>query len=456
MGHAYTTTLSDILARYHREKGDETYFLSGTDDHAFKVAQAAAKQGKDPALYVKEQGGRFKNLYSKLNISIDDFIQTSDEARHWPGAIEIWNRLAAAGALEKRAYKGLYCTGCESFKKPEDLVDGKCPDHNLAPVELEEENYFFKLSQYGEKLREIILSGEFVIRSEARKNEILALIDRGLEDVSFSRPKKSMSWGIPVPGDENQTMYVWCDALTNYVTALGFGTPNDSNYKKFWPAQVHMMGKDILRFHAAIWPAMLLVAGLPLPRALFVHGFITSGGRKMSKTIGNVIDPLAVIEEYGVDALRYYLAREISPFEDGDFTMDKFKEAYNGNLANGLGNLASRIMKMAESNLPATSIQEALLPGDYIELMDKLELQKAAELIWHEIGRLDQLIQKSEPFKLVKTDPDKGKELISQLVADLYRVACMLEPFLPETSQKIKEAVKANKSFVTPLFPRKD
>src|SRR3989338_839475 len=467
MGHAYTTTLCDILARYNRIMGDETRFLSGTDDHAFKVAQVAKKQGLDAKDYVKQQGERFKSLFSKLGVELDDFIQTSDEIRHWPGAIEIWKRIAKNGDLEKRSYKGLYCTGCESFKKTEDLVSGKCPDHDLVAQEIEEENYFFKLSKYGDKIKKAIESDELKIIPETRKNEILALIDRGLEDVSFSRPNKSMPWGIPVPSDDSQTMYVWCDALTNYITSLGFGTSDDSNYKKFWPADVHMMGKDILRFHAAIWPAMLLSANLPLPKSLFVHGFITSGGRKMSKTIGNVIDPLIVIEEYGVDALRYFLAREISPFEDGDFTIERFKEAYNANLANGLGNLASRIMKMAEVNLDRpVSIFEPqgeasgksggrAFKSEFTELMNNYELQKACDYIWQEIGRLDSLIQSSQPFKLIKSEPEKGRELIQELVISLYTIARMLNPFLPATSRAIKEAVRENKAFIEPLFPRK-
>lgn len=461
MGHAYTTTLCDILARYHRLIGQDTRLLSGTDDHAFKVAQAAKKQGLESRKYVIQQGERFKTLYAKLGVELDDFIQTSDKERHWPGAIEIWKRIEASGDLEKRSYRGLYCTGCESFKRPEDLVDGKCPDHDMVPQELEEENYFFKLSKYSGKLKEIIESGDFNIVPEKRKNEILALIDRGLEDVSFSRPTKSIAWGISVPGDPEQTIYVWCDALTNYITALGFGSGDDSNFKKFWPADVHVMGKDILRFHAAIWPAMLMSANLPLPKSLFVHGFITSGGRKMSKTIGNVVDPLTIVDEYGVDALRYFLAREISPFEDGDFTVERFKEAYNANLANGLGNLASRIMKMAETNLtepqgfPLDKVQGEPLEPEFSSLLDKFEIQKACDYIWNKISELDQEIQRTEPFKLIKTDPAKAKKLITEQTKNLYTIARMLEPILPATSQKIKDAVKANKSFGEPLFPRK-
>ena len=460
MGHAYTTTLCDVLARYHRLIGDDTRLLSGTDDHAFKVAQAAKKLNENPKVYVRRQGEKFKNLYSKLGVELDDFIQTSDETRHWPGAKEIWRRLNEKGDLEKRSYKGLYCIGCEAFKKAEDLIIGKCPDHNTVPEELKEENWFFKLSNYADKLKEIIDKDELKIRPESRKHEILAFIGRGLDDISFSRPVKGTPWGIPVPGDGTQVMYVWCDALTNYITALGFGTDNQADYEKFWPADVHMMGKDILRFHAAIWPAMLLSAEIPLPRSLFVHGFITSGGRKMSKSIGNVVDPLAIIDKYGVDALRYFLLREINPIEDGDFTLERFKEAYNANLANGLGNLASRIMKMAETHLTETQgetlnkLQGLPLEPEFKNLMEKYEIQKAMDHIWWYMGELDLEIQRTEPFKLVKTAPDEAKKLISGQVIKLYTIARMLNPILPATSEKIKDAVRVNKSFSMPLFPR--
>lgn len=468
MGHAYVNTLSDALARYHRLIGDETYFLSGTDDHATKVAQAAEREGKDPVLFVEEKKEEFLRLYNKLGISFDDFIQTHEQDRHWPGAIEVWNRIAASGDLEKREYEGLYCEGCESFKTDKDLTeDGKCPDHDKEPISIKEENWFFKLSKYTDQIREKIESGELEIVPEKRKNEILALLERGLEDVSFSRPQKSIPWGIPVPDDPEQIMYVWCDALTNYISALGFGRDDQSKYEKFWPASTHVIGKDILRFHAAIWPGMLLSAGLPLPKRILVHAMILSGGRKMSKTIGNVIDPFEVAEKYGVDALRYYLLREVSPFEDGDFTMERFHEVYTANLVNGIGNLASRIMKMAETHLdsaldPSCAEEEGFdHEGSKAikEALERYDVKEAMDLIWKDIGETDEYIAESQPFSLMKSEDEeerkKGREIIEALVSRLIVINFHLQPFLPETSRLIREAIEANKKPEN-LFPRLD
>jgi len=458
MGHAYTNVLADILARYHRSiKGETTFFLSGTDDHSIQVAKVAEKAGRNPKDFVLEKGKEFKNLYSKLGVEVDEFIQTSDQEKHWPGAVLLWKKIAKNNDFEKRKYSGLYCIGCEAFKKEVELVDGNCPLHGFAPEFVEEENYFFKLSKYSNILRQKIESGEINIVPETRKKEILSFITMGLEDVSFSRPKKSISWGIPVPNDPGQVMYVWCDALTNYISALGYGRADDENFKKFWPADVHIMGKDILRFHAAIWPAMLISAGLPLPKNILVHGMINSGGRKMSKTLGNVINPLDIVKEYGTDALRYFLAREISTFEDGDFTMERFKDAYNANLANGLGNLVSRVMTMAETHLTEPiKIPEIPIWLEYLDFLNNFEINKTMELIWKEISALDLIIQTELPFKLVKTDLQAGRKIISDLVFSLHTVARMLAPILPETSEKILKLIQENKKPENPLFLRKD
>jgi methionyl-tRNA synthetase len=462
MGHAYTTTICDILARSHRLQGDEVYFLTGADENTEKVVRAAKEAGKETKEYLDEIIENFKNLFKKLEISEDQFIRTSDEKNHWPGVIEIWKLLEKSGDIEKRSYEGLYCVGHEAFITEKDLVDGKCPDHNEVPQLLKEENYFFKLSKYTEQIKEKIKSGEMEIIPESRKNEILALLDRGLEDISFSRSAEKMSVGIPVPGDSSQKIYVWGDALVNYISALGFGR-DDELYKKFWPG-MHVIGKDILRFHAAIWPGMLLSAGLPLPKKLLVHGFITSGGKKMSKSLGNTIDPLKLIENYGAEAVRYYLARHISPFEDGDLTEESFKDAYNAGLANGLGNLTSRIMKMAQDNIVASSQQlvarieekeKEEMPKEFFEYLNKFEINKACEFIWSEISEMDKFIQENQPFKVVKTDKEKGQKMISDLVVKLYSVARMLNPILPETSVKIKELIKTNKTPEKPLFVRK-
>ncbi|MDP3996671.1 MAG: methionine--tRNA ligase [bacterium] len=461
LGHAYTTTLADVLARYSRLAGKETYFLTGSDENAEKVAKAAKKATKETKEYLDEISENFKRLFADLDISYDQFIRTSDEKAHWPGAVEFWKKLASAGDIEKRSYEGLYCVGHEAFVMEKDLIDGKCPDHNEEPQVVKEENYFFKLSKYTLKIKEKIESGELKIIPETRRNEIVALLERGLEDVSFSRPSDKVSVGIPVPDDPSQKMYVWCDALVNYVSALGFGREDRALYDKFWPADVHVIGKDILRFHAAIWPGMLLSVGLPLPRAILVHGFITSGGKKMSKTLGNVIDPKTLIDEYGAEAVRYYLARHISPFEDGDITLEKFKEAYNADLANGIGNLVSRVMKMAEQYNPNTANEYAdtankyKFPKEYIKAMDEYNIKKVADIVWEHISKTDQKIQETEPFKLVKSEPEKAKRIIAELVVGVYEIAEMLSPILPETSEKIKDLVRSNKSPAEPLFPRK-
>lgn len=456
MGHAYTTTISDILARYRKLKGDEVYFLTGSDENTEKVIRAAKIVGEDPEKYLNNIVLNFKSLFLNLNISFDQFIRTSDKDVHWPGAQKLWQKLLESGDIEEREYEGLYCVGHEAFITEKDLVDGKCPDHNEEPQKLKEKNYFFKLSKYTNQIKEAIENNNFEIVPESRRNEILAQLERGLEDVSFSRPADKVSVGIPVPNDPSQKMYVWCDALSNYITALGYGR-DEKLFEKFWPADVHIIGKDILRFHAAIWPAMLLSAGLPLPKKLLVHGFITSQGKKMSKSLGNVIDPEELISEYGSEAVRYYLARHISPFEDGDITRDSFKEIYNANLANGLGNLVSRIMKMASDNLDGpVNISEWEDMSQYFSYYDKFEINKACDFIWSEISEMDKFIQENQPFKVVKEDKEKGREMISNLVVRLYSVARMLNPILPQTSSKIKSLIKENKTPEKPLFARKD
>lgn len=461
MGHAYTTTLCDVLARTTRLENRPTFFLVGNDENASKVAKAAIVAKADPQSFVDAQAEKFKSFYARLNIAYDDFIRTSDRTTHWPGAQALWNSLVAAGDIEKRAYVGWYCVGCESFKTEKELVDGKCPDHNTVPDRIEEENYFFKLSKYTVAIKDLIERGRLLIVPETRKNEVLALLSRGLEDVSFSRPtEKVAGWGIPVPNDSSHTMYVWCDALVNYISALGFGQADNNRYQEFWAGtgeRIHIVGKDILRFHAAIWPAMLIAAKLPLPTVVFAHGMITSGGRKMSKTIGNVIDPVKLLDEYGTDALRYFLIRKINPFDDGDVTEDSFREAYNADLANGLGNLVSRIMKLASQYLTAApAIPDNTIPAEFFDALHAFQFNRATDMIWDRIAVLDARIQDRQPFKLIKTDPEKGREEIAKLVVELYTIARMLNPIMPETNEKLKALIRANQAPAAPLFPRKD
>lgn len=471
IGHAYEGVLADILARYKRENGISTYFLSGTDEHGDKILRAAQKAEKTPQLFVDENTQKFKDLYENLGLSNDDFIRTSDPKKHWSGAIRLWKEIEKKGDIYRSTYKGLYCVGCESFITEKELVNGKCPHHDKEPEKIEEENFFFKLSKYTDQVKKLIESDKMKIIPVSRKNEMLAILEEGLNDISCSRPERDILWGIPVPESPGQTIYVWCEALANYISALGYGTDKDDLFKKFWPTDVHIVGKDILRFHALIWPAMLLSAELPLPKTIWVHGFVTSGGRKMSKSIGNVIDPVEYTRTYSTDALRYYMARELSPFEDGDFTKEKFIKVYNANLANGLGNLISRTLKMAEKyfdgnvsrkmstdtplrvrreslsgveNLDGYSIPHTIetdiLP-QYKKRMEEYDVQKAADVAWKLIGILDGYITDYEPFKLIKEDPEKTENILWNVLYGIFKVSFMISPIMPQTAKEIKEAL---------------
>ncbi len=456
LGHAYTMTLADALARSHKLANEKVYFLAGSDENTQKMIDAAAVAGVEPLVFLDGIVQNFMKLYSSLDISYDQFIRTTDAKVHWPGAQALWNMISDSGDLYKKEYTGLYCVGHEAFVTEKDLVDGKCPDHGTPPERLSEENYFFRLSKYADVIRQKIESDELRIVPHTRKKEILTFIESGLEDISFSRPRKA-SWpeglGVPVPGDDSQVMYVWCDALANYVTALGFGR-DDALYKEFWPADVHIIGKDILRFHAAIWPAMLLSAGLPLPKSIFVHGFITSGGKKMSKTLGNVIDPEELIETYGTDTVRYFLLRHISPFEDGDITREGFKDAYTAHLTNGLGNLVARVMKLAEDNLGPREIDvSGTFPAEYVEAIENFQFNKAMDIVWERIAELDTRITSEKPFAIVKEDPKKGQDMIERCVKDLSSISSMLSPFMPSTAETISAAIRENKKPEN-LFPR--
>ncbi len=343
IGFALELIQADVLARHHRILAEDVFFLTGTDEHGVKIVKAAEKSGKSPKEFTDEISAKFRELASSLNISNNDFIRTTDQARHWPIVQKCWSKLKKNGDIYKKNYKGLYCVGCEAFITQKDLVDGKCRIHLKEPEEVNEENYFFKLSKYSDEIKELIEKDEVKIIPQEKKNEMLSFIKaslpagrQGLEDVSFSRPSKDLKWGIPVPGDDSQTIYVWADALVNYLLP-----------EKYWPADIHCLGKDILRFHATIWLGMLLSLKLPLPKSIFVHGFITSDGQKMSKSLGNVVSPFELIEKYGADAVRYFLLREIPSTEDGDFTIEKFENRYNADLASGLGNLVARVITLA-------------------------------------------------------------------------------------------------------------
>ncbi|MBI5457553.1 methionine--tRNA ligase [Candidatus Kaiserbacteria bacterium] len=461
IGFALEMVQADIVARYRRLVGDDVFFNTGTDEHGQKIFQKAKEEGRDVQEYVDHFAGEFKKLRGALDLSYDAFIRTTD-VHHVAAAQELWRRCENAGDIYKKKYKGLYCVGDEAFVKETELVDGKCPNHpTMDLVEIEEENYFFKLSRYQDKLL-TYLGTEGVVIPEWRRFEALNFVKQGLEDFSVSRVKEKMSWGIPVPGDDTQVMYVWFDALTNYVSTLGWPEDTDGNFAKFWTngTTLQLAGKDQVRFQSIMWQAMLMSAELPTTKQVLYHGFITSGGQKMSKSVGNVIDPLAIVKEYGTDALRYFLARHVHPFEDSDFTMEKFKEIYNANLANGLGNLAARVMQLAETNLDKPVFTDkAMFVFKYSpvveEAMRGYDLNTVTNNIWGAVSGIDEAIQKDQPFKIVKEDKKRGAEMITDLVKQLAWIAKAIEPFMPETSRKILEAVFANKKPEN-LFPRKE
>ena len=458
IGFALEMVQADIIARYRALSGDDVFFTTGTDEHGLKIYRKAEESGKDPQAYTDEYAAKFQQLKQKLDLHPElHFVRTTDP-HHKMAAEEMWRRCEKAGDIYKKKYKGLYCVGDEAFLKESDLVDGKCPNHpSMEPVEVEEENYFFNLKKYEKSLLEY-LSRENVIVPEWRRQEAIKFVERGLEDFSISRLKEKMPWGVPVPGDDSQTIYVWFDALTNYISTLGWPDDPEGNYKKFWEngETLQLAGKDQVRFQSVMWQAMLMSAGLPATKQVFYHGFITSGGQKMSKSMGNVIDPLAIVDEFGVDALRYFLARHVHPFEDSDVTMERFKEAYNADLANGIGNLAGRIMQLSEKNLPGpVAVQFVPYPSEFTDALAAYDYSAATNQIMLRVQALDQKINQTEPFKVVKTDAEKGREIITQLVRELAAIDLLLEPFMPETSEKIKAAILANQKPEN-LFPRKE
>ncbi len=480
IGFALEIVHADIQARYQQlVRGRENvFFNTGTDEHGQKIFQKANEQGQDVQAYVDYYAGQFRKLKEGLGLSDDlVFIRTTDE-KHIKAAQEMWRRCAANvdeqgnPDIYKKKYKGLYCVGDEMFLKEGDLIGGKCPNHpNMEPVEIEEENWFFRLSRYQSQLL-TYLSNASVVLPDWRREEAIKFVEGGLEDFSISRETARMSWGIPVPGDESQVMYVWFDALTNYISTLDWpssaeasaGEPaSEGLFEKFWVngETVQVAGKDQVRFQSVMWQAMLMSAKLPQTQKVVYHGFITSGGQKMSKSLGNVIEPFAIVQEYGVDALRYYLARHISPFEDSDFTMERFKELYNADLANGLGNLAARIMTMTAAHF-ATSVEiigAVKNDSSVAQYVSDFELNKAMDAIWTRIGHCDAMITLEKPFTGVKSNDEQEKqkalEIIQKLARELHAIASDLAPFMPTTSEKILTAIRENKKPEN-LFPRKE
>lgn len=460
VGHAMDFVMADVLARYARQQGKPVIFSTGTDEHGGKIADKAAENKQTPKAYADSMSENFRAFAKQLNISNDRFIRTTD-AGHEQRAQLIWK------ALEKDIYKGtyvgLYCTGCEAFVTEAVAKEnnGICPHHNKPYEKLEEENYFFKLSKYAPQIEKAIQNGSFAVIPVSRKHEIMNVIKEGLEDISISRPKDKISWGISVPGDNNQVMYVWFEALMNYITVLGY--PEHEDFKKFWPANVQVIGKDILRFHAAIWPGILLGLGAALPKTLYVHGFINAeGGVKMSKSLGNVVDPLEIIKEYGADVFRYYVLRHIPSYGDGDFSHAKLLEVYNSELANELGNAVQRTAAMIvqyQNGLIGEIPPSSHDTGQYIAALEACRFDRALEEVWEQVRGLNQYIDEEKPWELNKKgETEHLREVLAYQVGSLLEIAELLAPFIPETSQKIRHVFEDGviRQLEGTLFPRKE
>ena len=456
VGHAVDYGLADVCSRYHKMIGDEVKFQAGTDEHGNKIFQKARELNIPVQEYVDANALKFQDFIHKLGVEYTDFVRTTDKD-HERRVQEIWTKMQ--DHIYKAKYEGWYCTGCERFITDKEYEEnhGVCPDHQKPYEKLAEENYYFKISDFKERIKEKIYSREMLILPEFREKEILKLIEES-PDVSISRPRAQLTWGVPVPGDDEQVMYVWLDALSNYITILGYPEKDISD---FWPAYAQFVGKDILRFHAIIWPAMLLALDLPLPKTLVSHGMVLSNGQKMSKSIGNVVDPIEVLNKHGVDAFRYYFLRHVDTFSDADFTWEKFEDSYNNELANDLGNLVQRLAtlcfknKFENHNIINQNHNIENLDRNYKDLMDNFQYSKAFDYTWTKVQKINKEIDEEKPWAL-KDNPEKLNEVLTNLVSEILEVGNLLNPFLPETAEKIfnifSNKIKPPKE---PLYPKK-
>jgi len=458
IGFALEAIQADCLARFYRLLDYDVYFASGTDENSLKNVQAAEAEGIPTQELVDKYAKQFENLKDALNLTWDVFNRTSDK-HHFAGAQKLWS-LCKKDDIYKKIYKGLYCVGCETFYTKDEISGGKCPDGHNNIDEVEEENYFFALSKYQKYLETLISTDKLRIVPNTKKNEVLSFIKQGLEDFSISRSReRARGWGVPVPGDDpstdsGQVMYVWFDALTTYLTALGFSS-NDELYKQYWTNnsnRLHVIGKGIIRFHAVYWPAMLASAGLPLPTTEFVHGYVTVDGQKISKSLGNVIDPFDLVNKFGVDPVRYYLLREIPSYGDGDFSITRFKDIYNGELANGLGNLVARVARLAaDTNLNLPQKKNFTFKKAVKESLRKFKFDQALLSIWEDISKMDKKINEEKPWEL---EGPSLKKSITPIAQEIREIAFNLAPFLPETSKTIFDQFTGKVLSQKPLLPR--
>jgi len=451
LGFALELIQTDVLARYHRLAGQEVFFLTGTDENALKNVQSAEKAGEEVRSFVDRHADIFEKLTKTLNLSNNDFIRTTEE-RHILGAQKLWQACEAAGDIYKKKYHGLYCVGCEAFKTEKELVDGLCPEHKIKPEKVEEENYFFRLSKYEKQILELIESDQLKVLPSSRKNELTSFIKEGLEDFSISRSReRAKNWGIPVPGDDSQIIYVWFDALSNYINAVGYAN-DEKKFKEWWEEnqnKAHLVGKGITRFHAIYWPAILLSAGLPVPNEIYVHGYLTVNGEKISKSLGNVIDPFRVVEKYGLDPVRYFLLREIPSGEDGDFSEKKLEQRYQADLANGLGNLVQRVLTLIDNGLlgeinylqkfEKPEVKEFIKNTEekYRHNIEEFRLHEALANVFELVGFANAYVNQHRPWELAKDNPDHFLEVMINLTLLISTIAFWIYPFLPDTGEKV-------------------
>lgn len=456
VGHMYTAIAADVLARHYRNQGKKVLLSTGVDENSQKNVEAAEKQGISPQEYVDQMAPVWKNTFDTINLSYDTFVRTTSP-EHRVAVQSMITKMEEAGDIYLGDYEGYYCVGCEEFIAEKDLVDGKCAIHKTEPKIIREKNYFFKLTKYKDQLLAWYTENPDAVQPTSARNKMLSYITDELHDVSISR--QSQEWGIRFPKDDKHAVYVWFDALINYLTVTGYP---DAGYKAWWPADLHLIGKDIIKFHCAIWPAMLISAGLPTPKRVFAHGFFTINGEKISKSLGNAIDPNDLLKEYPLDAIRYYLLREIPFGNDGDFSVDRLKERYNSELANGIGNLVSRTLAMVEKSWPEADVQAVTSSPWSMEVhahIEALEFDKALTHIWHKIGELDSHIDTNKPWALAKEGKQAElQEVLGTVLSGIAEIADALRALLPETAEKI-HALLAAKPLAKPsepLFVRKD